>query len=95
MLTEETANDMSDTPSVIWFVPKKFKDEAMKILKFIAKGYISHCAKTKVEIDLLFFVHWKGCDNMHIKEKLQSIAKLPERETVLTIVNFRQLNVRH
>ena len=86
---------MSDTPSVIWFVPKKFKDEAMKILKLIAKGYISHCAKAKVEINLLFFVHLKGCDSMHIKEQLQSIASLPECETVLTIVNFRQLKVRH
>ena len=86
---------MSDTPSVIWFVPKKFKDEAMKILEFIAKGYISQCAKTKTEINLLFFVHWKGCDNMSIKEKIQSISNLPERETVLTIVNFPQLKVRH
>lgn len=67
----------------------------MKILKFIAKGYISRCTKNKVEIDLLFFVHWEGCDSMHIKDKFQSIANLPKRETVLTIVNFRQLEVRH
>ena len=94
MLTEETAEDIADVASLIWFVPNQEKDKAREMLEPVAKAYISKCAEEKLDIELLFFVSCKGCDGGSIRDRIQSIASLPTREHVLAILDIPQRKVR-
>ena len=94
VLTEETAEDVAETASLIWFVPSNSKCSARTILEKIGKRYISKCAEMKVNVNLLFFISWKGSDGGRIRDYIKSIAGLPDNDPVLVVFDFPRRKVK-
>ena len=93
ILTEETAEDITETASLIWFVPHNMKCSARATLEQIGKRYISKCAEMKVDVNLLFFISWKGSDGGRIRDYIKTMAGIPDHEPVLVVFDFPQRKV--
>ena len=91
-LTENTAGELNDTASLIWFVPEDSTEETTKLLEPLAKKYIAKWSEEKAEPEILFYVSGPG-DNDDIRDSLRSFAKLKTDDITLAIVDIPEQKV--
>lgn len=91
-LSENTAGELNDTASLIWFVPEDSTDKTTKLLEPLAKKYIAKWNEEKVDPEMLFYVSGPG-DNDDIRDSLRSFAKLKMDDVVLAIIDIPEQKV--
>ena len=95
-LSENTAGELNDTASLIWFVPEDSVEKTIKLLEPLAKKYITKWSEEKTDPEMLFYVSGPGSDNDEIRGSLRSFAKLKEADLMLVIVDIPEQKVlRH
>ena len=92
-LSENTAGELNDTASLIWFVPEDSVDKTIKLLEPLAKKYIAKWSEEKVDPEMLLYVSGPGSDNEEIRDSLRSFARLGDGELVLAIVDIPEQKV--
>ena len=93
-LSENTAGELNDTASLIWFVKEGGSvEETMALLEPLAKKYIAKWSEEKTDPEMLFYVSGPG-DNDDIRDSLRSFAKLKNDGDVLAIVDIPEQKVR-
>ena len=92
-LSENTAGELNDTASLIWFVPEDSTEKATKLLEPLAKKYIAKWSEEKTDPEMLFYVSGPGGDNDEIRDSLRSFAKLKSDDVVLAIVDIPEQKV--
>ena len=91
-LSENTAGELNDTASLIWFVPEDSVGKATKLIEPLAKKYIAKWSEKKTDPEMLFYVSGPG-ENDEIRDSLRSFAKLKTDELVLVVVDIPEQKV--
>jgi hypothetical protein len=92
-LSENTAGELNDTASLIWFIREEDSvEKTTKLLEPIAKKYIAKWSEEKTDPEMLFYVSAPG-DNDDIRDSLRSFAKLKTDGVVLAIVDIPEQKV--
>ena len=92
-LSENTAGELNDTASLIWFVPEDKVQSTIQLLEPLAKSYIAKWSEKKTDPEMLFYVSGPGGDNEEIRDSLRSFAKLKNDDLVLAIVDIPEQKV--
>ena len=94
-LSDNTAGELNDTASLIWFVKEGAVKKTMTLLEPLAKKYIAKWNENeeKTDPEMLFYVSGPG-DNDDIRDSLRSFAKLKNDDFVLAIVDIPEQKVR-